>query len=52
MHPTFDHFTQQATGGHGPYRYQSRLAEQGMSLRDVGAALGVSYQRAHQLVSS
>ncbi|MGH3935005.1 MAG: hypothetical protein ACRDS1_08525 [Pseudonocardiaceae bacterium] len=28
------------------------LAEQGMSLRDVGAALGVSYQRAHQLVSS
>ncbi len=28
------------------------LAEQGLSLRDVGAALGVSYQRAHQLVSS
>jgi DNA-directed RNA polymerase specialized sigma24 family protein len=28
------------------------LTEQGMSLRDVGAALGVSYQRAHQLVSS
>jgi hypothetical protein len=30
VHPTFDHFTQQATGGHGPYRYQSRLAEQGL----------------------
>ena len=28
------------------------LTEQGLSLRDVGAALGVSYQRAHQLVSS
>ncbi|MGH3973534.1 MAG: hypothetical protein ACRDS9_09430, partial [Pseudonocardiaceae bacterium] len=28
------------------------LAEQGMSLRDVGTALGVSYQRAHQLISS
>ena len=28
------------------------LAEQGLSLRDVGTALGVSYQRAHQLVSS
>jgi hypothetical protein len=28
------------------------LSEQGMSLRDVGAALGVSYQRAHQLLSS
>jgi hypothetical protein len=25
---------------------------EGMSVRDVGAALGVSYQRAHQLVSS
>lgn len=28
------------------------LSEQGMSMRDVGAALGVSYQRAHQLISS
>jgi DNA-directed RNA polymerase specialized sigma24 family protein len=28
------------------------LSEQGMSLRDVGAALGVSYQRVHQLLSS
>jgi hypothetical protein len=28
-----------------------RLNAQGVPLRDVGAALGVSYQRAHQLVS-
>lgn len=28
------------------------LADQGMPLRDVGKALGISYQRAHQLVSS
>lgn len=28
------------------------LATSGMTLRDVGAVLGVSYQRAHQLVSS
>lgn len=28
------------------------LSEQGMSMRDVGAALGVSYQRAHQLIGS
>ena len=28
------------------------LAGQGMPLRDVGKALGVSYQRAHQLVSA
>lgn len=28
-----------------------RLRELGMSVRDVGAALGVSFQRAHQLVT-
>jgi hypothetical protein len=28
-----------------------RLNAEGVPLRDVGAALGVSYQRAHQLVS-
>ncbi len=28
------------------------LKEQGLPLRDVGTALGVSYQRAHQLVRS
>ncbi|MGI8879569.1 MAG: HicB family toxin-antitoxin system [Jatrophihabitans sp.] len=28
------------------------LADTGMPLRDVGEVLGVSYQRAHQLVSS
>ena len=28
------------------------LAESGLTLRDIGQALGVSYQRAHQLVRS
>ena len=30
----------------------TELQRSGMSLRDIGRALGVSYQRAHQLVSS
>ena len=34
-------------------RHAARLlTEQGLGLCDVGAVLGVSYQRAHQLVSS
>jgi hypothetical protein len=28
------------------------LADQGLPLRDIGRALGISYQRAHQLVSA
>lgn len=28
----------------------ARLQEQGVSVRDIGTALGVSYQRAHQLL--
>lgn len=34
-------------------RHAARLlSSQGLSVRDVGVALGVSYQRAHQLISS
>ena len=29
----------------------ARLHEQGVSVRDIGTALGVSYQRAHQLLN-
>jgi urocanate hydratase len=32
-------------------RAASRLHEEGVSVRDIGTALGVSYQRAHQLVN-
>jgi hypothetical protein len=32
-------------------RAASRLHQEGVSVRDIGTALGVSYQRAHQLVS-
>ncbi len=30
----------------------SRLRDGGLTVRDVGAALGVSYQRAHQLIEA
>jgi CO/xanthine dehydrogenase Mo-binding subunit len=33
-------------------RVARRLAKSGMTVRDVGAVMGVSYQRAHQLVKN